>query len=390
MKILHVTRERAADQRYGLGRSLAPILDALQQRGHSVSYICQEDLGPKSLAWVGKLNRSLHRLLPVRSTNTQWDYLIAGLTERLNMGRVAAKLARSGRYTHVHFHDPFMAFGYRLFRGIRFDQVRWGFTEHGYGSYTQAFHEDGAILGTDAFFLMRALERRITLKAHWVFSPTRSSLAQLQRDLGLYPQPAHCHVVPHAKPLMPKMDKRLAREALGWSQDKTYVLAVGRLVEIKNFPLIFRAFKALEQPHLSLVIMGEGDRDVLFDLARSLGFEDRLIMTSDLSMAAYYSAADLYISGSRSESFGLANLEAMTFGLPIISTLVGGVPDVLSSAAHWVPSDDVDAMAHALNKLIEDDDHRQALRTIALERAQAWPDSQAIAERYESIYQHAV
>src|SRR6185369_8891531 len=97
--------------------------------------------------------------------------------------------------------------------------IRWGLTQHGFGSYAQATHEDGLIQGPRTQTWMRRIERWITARAGWVMAPTALSLAQLARDLDLPSRPAHWHHVPHARPALtpaPPQVKAAARAALGW------------------------------------------------------------------------------------------------------------------------------------------------------------------------------
>ena len=146
-----VTRELEADRRYGLGKSLTPVIEVLSSRGVTVDYLCQADVGARSRRWLQATYKRLGRLLTQRFPDTDTTSLAWGLLERLNMGRLAAKVAARGRYTHVHCHDAFIAAGDRWLTRLRYGtKPRWGVTSHGFGSYAQAFHEDGAVLGTKA------------------------------------------------------------------------------------------------------------------------------------------------------------------------------------------------------------------------------------------------
>ncbi len=84
------------------------------------------------------------------------------------------------------------------------------------------------------------------------------------------------------------------------------------------------------------------------------------MVTGDAKLALL-TAADLFVLPSRSESFGIANLEAMAAGLPVVSTRVGAIPDYIDHGVHGllVPPADVPALTAALQMLLED----PALRT---------------------------
>ena len=388
--VLHVTREWRADQKYGLGKSLMPLIQALVARGHRVTYLCQEDAGRAGLDLLRKINPRVGLWLRRLGGATQWENLFWGLMERVNMGRLAAKVAYRDDYTHVHLHDPFLAWGFRLFSFWRLRRVRWGITVHGFGSYAQAFHEDGALLGTTAMRFLRRLETSIVQQCDWVIFPTAAAMQQLQRDLGLYPIPSRWRVIHHQKMPASSLTRDEARAALNWHVGDLYVLAVGRVVWLKNFPLAVRACAMAGMDELRLVIVGEGDHAALEAMAAELGFADKLQFAVTDDVGPYYRAADVYISSSRTESFGMANLEAMVAGVPIVSTAIGGALEVLGSAASWIPGDDEEALMVALQQVLTDLRFRTALVDRALRRAESWPNVDRVADAYEQVYRLAL
>ena len=92
MRILHVTRELAGDRRFGIGRSLDPVIRALQREGHEVRYLTQQDQGPRAMQ---AQQRWTERLLPAlrKGWGDAGDLFLRVWIERLNMGRLAAKVA---------------------------------------------------------------------------------------------------------------------------------------------------------------------------------------------------------------------------------------------------------------------------------------------------------
>lgn len=390
MKILQVTREWPGDKKYGLGRSLNPLVIALRDQGLEVRYLSQEDLGEASVRWLREGNALFQKVLGhVRST-TQLDALLWGLSERFNMGRLAAKVAARDGYTHVHMHDPFIACGFLICSRLRLNNCAWGISEHGFGCYAQAIHEDGAILSTRVMGALRSLERKILLAADWVICPTADALKQLSRDLGVYPVPSFWHAIHHPKPPLNLIGREEARLLLGWSADDFYVIAVGRLVPLKQFDLAIGACAKAGVDNLHLVLIGEGDREPYIAQIRNYSMEERVHFAATDDVSIYYSAADLYLCTSRTESFGLANLEAMVAGLPIIATAVGGVPEVLAEAAHWVPAGDREATAAALNYMAQDVEYRTRMRNHANARGKNWIDIDKVSETYAMVYRAAM
>ncbi len=388
IKLLIVTRERSADRRYGLGKSLEPVLRCLGDMGVSWYYLTQDEAGIRSLASMRVLHTWFAPRLRWLDRDTQIDSLLWGLLERLNMGRLAAKLTLRKGFTHVHFHDPILAWGFRLFLRGRAKQVRWGVTEHGFGSYTQAFHEDGARLGRRATRWLRRKEAEILQAADWVTNPTQAGERQLLRDLGLPNKPQHWHVLPHTLPTRADWSKQAARHHLGLTQDARILLSVGRLVPLKDFPGTIKAFAKLapQRPDLQLIILGDGDPQSLVALAAELGVEERLRITATDDIWPWYAAADLYVSTSTTESFGMANLEAVAGGLPAVCTAVGGVPDVVGRVARLVPAGDPDALADALAFLLDNPGQLRLAAKAGRRLGAAWPDARAVAARCLDIY----
>ncbi len=393
IKLLHVTREQQADKRYGLGRSLAPLIDTLTNRGQEVGYICQADAGEQGIQALRRIHRFFCPLLQRIDRDSDMIGITWGILERLNMGRLAANVAAREAYTHIHCHDPIIAAGYRRFQRFyrwrhktKINTPRWGLTEHGFGSYTQAFHEDGAVLGRRMMRWLRNWEAKILLAADWVISPTDYGREQLARDLAVYPIPDTWHTVYHPRPEFNQYTKAAARQQLAWQPEQHYIIAVGRFAALKQFPALIQACAHLQVNNWQLVFIGEGDRTPLQQLAEQLGIADKIHFTVTDDMGLYYAAADIYISLSTTESFGLANLEALTAGLPSICTAVGGVPEVLGNGAWLIPRHNCRALVQALHTLLDSADIRHQWQQQALHWSQTWLDKEAITDVYQAIY----
>lgn len=383
MRLLLVTREDHADRRFGLGRSLAPLADALTRRGHHVRYLCRADRSVRTERRLHAVRRGLTAVL--RPYWAEADDFLRAFLERLDMGGLAAKVAANERYTHVHLHDPWLAFGYRLSGRIhRQHAVRWGVTEHGFGCYSEATLEDGLRQGPRLKRWLRRLEAAVLAAADWVIGPTQAAVQQLSRDLGLPASSRHWHAIPHARPAITSTDRATARKQLGWSSDALYVVGVGRFVPLKRFPLLIDAVATLSGD-VRLVLLGDGDRELLRRHGENAGLRYPIEFAFTDNVGLYLSAADVYVNASSTESFGLANLEALSAGIATLCTAVGGVPEVVGDAAWLIPGD-AGGLAGALATLAADPDLRARFAARGRDRAAAWPDIDTIAERYERIY----
>jgi len=136
------------------------------------------------------------------------------------------------------------------------------------------------------------------------------------------------------------------------------IVALGRLVPDKDFITLLRAFARLDDREARLVILGEGpERGRLEAEAWSLGVASRVDLPGfEADVAARLDAARALALSSRHEAFGLACVEALAHGLPVIATDCGGPAEILVAPAHGslVPVGDVEALARALRAALAD------------------------------------
>ena len=385
--VLMVTREMSGDRRYGLGRSLIPVVNTLTERGWRVRYLCQEDLPPAAKVtrnhWLTRIAR-----LPGVASRPHVQQLIGALAERIQMGWFSAHVARDDGYTTIHLHDPWLAFGFWLaHQRLRLQGARWGVTEHGFGCYSRATHEDGLIQGPWSQRWLRRLEAFTLRRAHWVTAPTQLALDQLARDLALPFNPQHWHTISHAAPVMADMGREAACRELDWAPQDLHVLGVGRLVPLKRFDILVAACASIADryPQVHLHLLGEGDRGGLQQLADSMGFGSRIHFAMVDDVKPYYAAADVYVSTSVTESFGLANFEALMAGLPCICTAVGGVPEVMGCGAWLIPVD-LAVLVAALEELVGQPAQRQVLSERAIAQARHAPTLESVVDQYVQLF----
>jgi glycosyltransferase involved in cell wall biosynthesis len=198
-------------------------------------------------------------------------------------------------------------------------------------------------------------------------------------------------------------DRSAARRELGLPETEQIVLMVANNMRHnpwKGFRTAKRAFARLsaqkrQMPLLVLVIGDSAAEEKLEGLTiRYIPYE-----RDQTTMARYYQAADLFLSTSRAEVWGLAITEAMACGLSVVATAVGGTPEQINSWPHaaadiangiLVPSGDSAAMAAAVTRLLEDKVLRQALGGNALQRARAEFDFDVQVERYLAYYREII
>ena len=171
------------------------------------------------------------------------------------------------------------------------------------------------------------------------------------------------------------------------------MLSVGAVVPRKGFDVLVAALATLGDLSWQLTIAGDRRRDpqtatqLNADIAR-YELTDRIKVLGALPaeiLSALYSRADLFVLASRYEGYGMAYAEAIAHGLPVIGTTAGAIPDTVPiGAGVLVAPDDVDSLARALRRTIENPDERQRLAKAAREAASrlpTWQDSAKIFAR---------
>ena len=139
-----------------------------------------------------------------------------------------------------------------------------------------------------------------------------------------------------------------------------------------------------------LVLVGDGP-----DLPRArakveeLGIRDRVVFLGEYTpVQELLSCSDLFLLPSRSESFGLAALEAMACGSPVVASRVGGLPEVIidGETGYLCEVGDIDEMAAASIRILSDDKHGKELSDAGRAFAVKHFSSERIVPQYEEYY----
>jgi glycosyltransferase involved in cell wall biosynthesis len=168
------------------------------------------------------------------------------------------------------------------------------------------------------------------------------------------------------------------------------ILSVGAVVPRKGFDVLVSALAMLTDLPWRLTIAGDLQRDPheaarLQNLIAQLRLADRIRTPGAVppsQLAILFGEADLFALASRFEGYGMAYAEALSYGLPVVGTTAGAIPDTVPKGAGLlVPSDDPAALAAALRSVLVDPEHRRRLSEAALMAARmlpTWPQSAAI------------
>jgi len=204
------------------------------------------------------------------------------------------------------------------------------------------FHTLGAVknaigIGEDEPELRIETERDLAGSCHQIIATTEKEKDELIRHYGASPE--KIGVVPCGVnlDLFRPIDKEIARQQLGFGDDKI-ILFVGRIEPLKGIERLLRAMTYLQNSHRPrLVIIGgdEHSRDEvkrLKRLSRDLHIEGSVTLSGLIrheELPYFYSAADVCVVPSYYESFGLAALESIACGTPVVATDVGSLKNII-------------------------------------------------------------
>ncbi|MBI4227370.1 MAG: glycosyltransferase, partial [Candidatus Omnitrophica bacterium] len=183
------------------------------------------------------------------------------------------------------------------------------------------------------------------------------------------------------------------RRHWGVSDRGPVIGTVARLVSAKEFPVLLEAFHQLRGtvPSAQLVIVGDGpDKPAIIRRAYALGEQDHVVITGAVSMTAIPLAVmDLFVLSSSNEAFGLAVVEAMAMGRPVVASRVGGIPDVVDDGVTGVlvPPRDPGALARALQRLVDDPEAARAMGRAGRARYERQFTMERVAREVEQVYE---
>jgi N-acetyl-alpha-D-glucosaminyl L-malate synthase BshA len=194
-----------------------------------------------------------------------------------------------------------------------------------------------------------------------------------------------CDTIPY-----PNIDKRRH-----YAQDHEKIIChVSNFRPVKRIGDVVRIFEKIQGKIPSkLLLAGDGpDRPIVERLARDLGICNKIIFTGKVrDTSTILEIADLFLLPSETESFGLAALEAMAVGVPVVSSNTGGIPEVNIDGFSGYISEvgDVDDMAQKAISLLSNEETLIQFRKQALQQAKNFELSK-ILPMYEHLYEEVL
>lgn len=194
----------------------------------------------------------------------------------------------------------------------------------------------------------------------------------------------------------PEVDGKNIREKHGIGEDDKVILFVGRIVGHKGIEHLIESMKYVEDA--TCLIAGDGELlKELKALAKNLGVERKVIFIGRVpfeDLPRYYAASDVCVlpSVSRLEAFGIAALEAMASGKPVVVSDIPGVREVISDGKEGLISDPVNPedLATKISTLLADKRTRTRMGALARRRVEERFTMDRVADQIERLYERLI
>jgi glycosyltransferase involved in cell wall biosynthesis len=346
---------------------------------HLVEHLSRERFSPVCICLESPLGT--HYEARVQALGAPLYFLGKGAGASGSVLRQLNALFRQYRPTVVHTHIIGLNYAYPLM--LRYRTPARVHTVHSF-----AQREVGVRVGA----WVRMLAFRYRLGGVVPVAVAEEVRASIQQLYG-YPDPP---LIPNGIPTdeyAPNPDARAQwRQAHGIEPHATVLVHVGRFAPPKNHALLVEAFAQVRaDAPLYLLLVGGGElEDAVREQVSALGLQERVrFLGIRADVADILWASDVFVLSSRVEGNPLSVMEAMSAGLPVVSTAVGGVPELVRAGETGllVPSEDAGALAQAMQALVDDPARRQAMGAAARQHAVEHLDIRHTVRGYEQLYE---
>jgi glycosyltransferase involved in cell wall biosynthesis len=365
----------------GGGVVMGAMAAELARRGHEVTVLTSRAFGlpPESVedgVRVVRVPVFFRRQLAVANMPSMATYLPMGYWRGLKLGR-----KRAFDIVNTHFVVPTGPLGDRLAARLGVPNV---LSVHGGDLYDPSKPSSPHRHA----FLRRAISGMLK-RADAVVAQSHDTSLNVSRIYGVV-RPVELIPLGIARPPTGILS---ARGDYGIPGDSLVLVTVGRLVPRKATSQLMTVLA--KAPNTWLLVVGDGpDTGAIVEAARERGVSDRVRMLGQVSERekfAALAAADVFVSTSQHEGFGLVFLEAMSMGLPVICYDRGGQTDFLSTPVTGavVKLNDIDAFTAAVLSLRSAPQRREEIRQQNLGIVENYFIDRC-ARRYEAVFERAI
>jgi len=350
------------------------LSNALVRLGHEVTVFARSTRKKVSILDTEKTDYEVFRYWLPRSKG-----LFHGLMIKIML---RSKMKRE-KFDIVHAHEIYPA-GYWTLRSLNQLKNRIVITTHGEDIQVEPDYNYGLRLNR------RIAEKvRSALKEGQYFTTVTDFLGT--QMIGLGASEDCVRIIPNGVNL-----ESFSRDNV-FTSPRPYLFSMGRLVLIKGYDILIKAFSRIveENPNLDLIIAGRGvEERNLKDLVVKRGLEDRVKFVGFVrgdEKILLLKGCKFFICPSRREALGVVNIEALAAGKPVVAFNVDGIPDLIKDGENGLlakPRDSED-LASKMQMLLRDNQllERMSRQALMMVKRYDWLE---IARQYESLYEEMI
>lgn len=176
-----------------------------------------------------------------------------------------------------------------------------------------------------------------------------------------------------------------------------YILFAGTLIERKGYKSLIEAFACIAKlfPEWKLILAGNGEIDIAKDLIKKNYLESQVILKgwqTKEEMKVLYKNASIFCLASSGEGFPMVVLEAWAYGVPVVTTLVGGLPDVVIDGVNALTFNygDSKKLSTQLNRLMSNPELREIISSESLILSKEYFSIDKINKQLGEIYNNII
>ena len=296
-----------------------------------------------------------------------------------------SRICRERKIDLIHAHDAASQYAATVARFFR-PRMKLVMTFHRTLGFESARHRDKLRNAFCGFFSQAIVTASTERKHHFL-----SENAVPQRKLTVIPFGVDLE---RFRP--DPSARREVRAALGVRDQTLLIGAIGHFGPEKGIDQAVRAFQTLSarnpETDAALVVLGDGtpeQREAVAKLVRQNPSARVILAGFQEDVWRWLPALDVFLHTPRMEAFGLALIEAMACGLPVVATRVGSLPEIVREAQTGlvVEAGSVEAIAAGLSRVVRDEELRHQLASHARQVAQREYSSDLCARRYVTLYE---
>lgn len=239
-------------------------------------------------------------------------------------------------------------------------------------------------------WILRAWIKRLLREADSLVGQSNNTISNVKR---FYDDRLNVHCIPLG--IHRPQFSVVSRSQLGLNEDDFVLVTVGRLVSRKGLDRLLRILSRASIDNLKLVVVGSGPREgELMTLAKDVGLSESVVFKGFVSEEYKFQilqVADLYVSSSQHEGFGLVFLEAMSTSIPIICYNHGGQSDFLEDGVTGalLELNDEEGFLKAVNSLYANREKRKEIGDYNHRKVESFYIDSCAAS-YEALFEDVV